>query len=567
MVVTAVMARTHPRSKPLPPPAWLLLWLVPGMASAASDWKTAVGLTVGERFTDNVSLSANDPESAFITEVTPRIGMTRRGKRGQAHLAYGLQGLIYDSGRSEASHDLDAGMQVEPVTGVLKLNGAARVGQHYASRLGQSAAEFYHDVANRVETRTVTLTPSLHNEFFERSLITDASLGLHYASSDSASLSSSSGHTLNLSLRSGPRPQRLTYSGSYNRSSGEASGASTTTLEREQYNIAYAIQRRSRVFLSAGRNASDGINSLSGLGGRYVSTGVVWAPADHYNLTASIGESGGNAAYSLSGAWIPSRKLTLAATLGKRNDANAYSVSGNWVPSVLTQISASAQKNFDNNTFGVDTATNGLSAYGQTSYSLDVRHRLRRAALGLRYHEAVVEASQQLNQAFTSDFYLCPNSIGTGFTTSATQNAENSCFAPGTLIQSTQLLNQTTYNKTWAGTLNFSLGKSALAFTLNQSRRQYLGTATGGGDTQTGATASWSLPVSGRTRTSLGLHWSTAETSGQESDLWSINWLLTHQISPRVSSSFTARHSEQSATGSTGTIKENSVSAQLGMTF
>jgi len=569
VTVTAVMVRRLLRNNVLLRTLWFLAWLLPAGANAASDWKATSGVNLSERYTDNVSLAASGEQSAFITQISPHIGLSRRGKRGSVDLAYSLNELLYDSGQNNLTHDLNANMQVEPVAGVFKLNGNARVGQQYVSQFGPTSQDAYHNVANRVETRSVSLMPSLHNEFFERGLITDASLGLNYASAGSGALASSTSNTLNLALRNGPKPQRLSFSASYNRNSGDSNGVSTSVFESERYNIGYAVYDKTRVFLGGGRNSTQGVAGLQGLGSRYTTVGVNWTPVNYFSLTGTVGRSGSSDSYSLSGNWSPSRKLNLAATVGKRNNAASYSLSGNWAPSVLTNLSASAQKNFDSGTFGVDTANNGLSSYGYTSYALNLNHRVRRAVLGLSYSEAVVDASQQLNQAFTSNVYVCPNDTGGGFTTATTQNAANTCYAPGTLIPNTQLLNQTTYNKTWAGTLNFSLGRSALAFSLSQSSRQYLGTAAGGSDKQTSLGANWSLPLSGRTSTSLGANWSTAEAAAQNqnSDAWSLYGSLAHQISPKVSSSFTARHSEQRTNGATGNIKENTVSAQLGMTF
>lgn len=560
------MASTHLSNKHVIPTSWLLLCMAPGVAIAASDWKVVSGLNLSERYTDNVSLAATGAQSAFITQVSPSIGVSRQGKRGNVNLAYSLNDLLYDNGRNNLTHDLTAGMQVEPITGVFKLNGSARVGQQYASQFAQASPDAYHNVSNRVETRSVTLTPSLHNEFFDRNLITDVSLGLNYASASGNALSTSTSNTLNTSLRNGTRPGRWTYGASYSRNTGDSSTVATSVLESASYNIGYVVYNKTRVFLTGGRNSSQGISGLQGQGSSYKSVGASWAPVNHFSLTASAGESSGSASYSLSGNWSPSRKINLAATAGKRNKASSYSLSGNWTPDALTSLSASAQKNFDSNTFGLDTKNNGLSSYGQTAYALNLSHRVRRAVLGLNYTESVVDASQQLNQSFSTNVYICPNNTG-GFVTALTQNAAGTCYAPGTVIQSTQLVNQTTYNKTWAGTLNFSLGRSALAFSLNQSRRQFISTLAGGEDTQTGVSASWSKPLSGRTSTTLGLNWNTAEAATQQSDSWSLNWSLAHQISPHVSSGLSARHSEQNSNGVAGKVKENTVSAQLGMTF
>lgn len=564
-MVMVVMASTLLSNSALLRPFFILGWLLPAVAVAASDWKVTSGLGLSERFTDNVSLAAGSGQSAFITQISPHVGVSRKGKRGKVNLAYSLTELLYDTGRSNLSHDLNAGLQVEPITGVFKLDGSARIGQQYASQFGPTSLDTYHAVANRVETRSLSLTPSLHNEFFERSLITDASLGLNYASADSGTLGTSTSNTLNLALRNGPRPDRLSYGAGYRRSSGDSIGVAATVFETERYNIGYAVYDKTRIFLNGGSNSTQGIASLQGQGGRYLSGGVNWTPTNYFSLTGTVGQSAGSASYSLSGNWLPSRRINLAATVGKRNKNSAYSLSGSWAPSALTSFSASAQKNFDSAAFGVDTAINGLSNFGRTSYSLNLNHRLRRSTFGLSYRESVVDASQQLNQVFSFTSYLCPNGAG-GFTAEATPIAAD-CIAPGTAIPVTSIVNQTTYNKTWAGTLNYSLGRSALAFSLSQSQRQFIGTAAGGEDKQSTVAASWSLPLSSRTSTTLGANWSTAEAAALESDTWSLNWSLAHRISQHVTSSLYARHSEQQSNGATGNVKENTVSAQLGMTF
>jgi len=583
MVVMAVMANPLLRNNALPRLIWFLASLLPATVFAASDWKVTPSLNMSERYTDNVSLAASGERSSFITQISPEIDVARQGKRGNINVAYGLTDLLYDSGRNNVTHNLNASMQVEPVAGVFTLNGNARVAQQYASqfgptsqlnnaglggslasRFGQTSQYAYNTNSNQVETRSVSLMPSLHDEFFDRALITDASLGLNYASAGSGALRTSTSNALKLSLRNGPRPDRLTYSANYSRNNGDSNGVSTSVFESENYNIGYVVYNKTRAFLSGGRNSTQGVASLQGRGGGYQTGGVTWFPTNYFSLTGTVGESRGSASYSLSSNWSPSRNIDLAATVGKRNNAPSYNLSGSWTPSVLTALSASAQKNFDGATFGVGAPANGLSTYGFTSYALNLNHRVRRALLGLSYTETVVDASQQLNQTAAFPFYLC----GTAFKPVVQNEAMPAGCVPVIVsLPYTQILNQTTYNKTWAGTLNYSLGRSGLAFSLRQSRRQSLGASTGVEDQQTGLTASWSLPISGRTSTTLGWSWSTAEAAAQQSDFWSLNWSLAHQISPHVTSSVNARHSEQKTNGATGNVKENTVSAQLGMTF
>jgi len=545
-----------------------LVLLLPVAAYAASDWKATTGLNLTELYSDNISLVAGGGKSSFVTEVSPHIGLSRQGARGSVNIAYSLNDLLYnhDIGHNNLSNDLNASMQLEPVLGVVHVNGNARVAQQYASQFGPTSADTFHTVANRVETRSVSLTPSLHDEFFERQLITDASLGLNYASSDSGTLGTSTSNTLALSLRSGPKVQQWSWSAAYNRNGADSNGAATTVLESESYNIGYAIAPRTKIFLAGGSNSSQAVTSLQGLGSRYTTGGVAWGPTKFLTLTATGGQSGGAASYGLSADWAPSPRIRLDATAGRRNNAAAYNLSGNWVPSALTSISGTAQKNFDGGTFGVGSSTTGLSNYGFSSYALNLNQRMRRAVFGLSYTESVVDASQQLNQQVTFPFYFCAG--GTFKPVVAGESMPAGCTPVLVQIPFTQILNQTTFDKTWAGTLSYALPKGSLGLTLTQSRRQFISTAGGGTDRSTAVSANWSLPLSSRTSTSLGMTRSTAVAEpNQQSDSWSLYWSLAHQVSPHVTSSLNARHSEQNTNGTTGSIKENTVSAQLVMTF
>lgn len=567
-MVTVAMANTGRSKQALSRSAGFLVCLLPATVFAASDWNVTSGLTLEERYTDNVSLTAGGGASSFVTQITPRIGMARNGKRGRINLAYSLQGLLYDhdAGDANVNHNLLANMQVEPVTGVFTLSSSARVAQQYASQFGPTSTETYHTVANRVGTRSLSLTPNLHNEFFERSVITDVSLPLSYASSDSGVLSTSTSKALNFTMRNGQRPDRLTYALKYNRSSGESNGIPSAGLSSHSYNLGYVVLNKTRVFIAGGHQGSQGISNLRNTGGDFQSIGTTWYPTTYFSLTGTAGRSGDNISYSLSSRWAPSRRINLGATIGKLNDRQSYSLSGSWAPSALTSLSASIQQNFNNVAFGVEGQSTGLSAYGSTSYALALNHRRQRSAFSLNYSESVVEASQQFTQTYTTPVFLCPDGVG-GFTAAAAQNATNTCIAPGTTIPFVQLVNQTTLNKIWAGTYNRQLGRSTLAFTLSQNQRQYLGTGASGGDKQQTATARWTLPLSSRTSTSLGGSWSHAEAIAQDSDTWSIDWSLAHKISTHVTSSVNARHSEQTTNTATGNTKENTVSAQLGMTF
>lgn len=556
----------------------LLCGLWSGGVLAANDWKLQSGVSIEERYTDNVSLTSGGGSGSFVTTITPRANVAHKGKRGNVAVDYNLNALVYDHDpkRNKLNHNLNASLSVDPVVGILQLKGSARVGQQFASQFGPTSQDTYHTTSNRVETRSLSLTPSLHNEFFQRNLITDASLALNYASSDSGALSTSTSNIFNFTARNGPRPGRVTYTATYKRSGGESNGVPSSVFESESFNIGYVIYYRTRLFLATGGDRTKGVSTLDGKATNFQTTGFSWSPSNFLTFTGTAGsDSGGSISSSVSAEWTPNRRLSLSATAGKRRNSTAYSLSGNWTPSPITTLSGTVQKNFSNTEFGVGTPTVGLSNYGTTAYAFTLSHRLRRSGLSLSYSETITEAAQQLNNVATSAFYLCPNGAG-GFTVEATQIAPD-CVTASTQVPTTQLLNETTLQKTWAGTYNYSLGRSAISFTFSQARREFLSTGTtllgtlatgttrAAGDQQTTYSIRYNLPLSTRTVTSFGSAWSNASAADLSSDTWAIDWSLAHQISQHVSSSLSARHSEQSS--NTGTSKENSIAALLGITF
>lgn len=549
-----------------------------GGVLAANDWKLQSGVSIEERYTDNLSLSSGGGSGSFVTSITPRANVAHKGKRGNVTVDYNLNALVYDHDpkRNKLNHNLNASLSVDPVVGILQLKGSARVGQQFASQFGPTSQDTYHTTSNRVETRSLSLTPSLHNEFFQRNLITDASLALNHASSDGSALSTSTSNVFNFTAKNGPRPGRVTYAATFRRSGGQSNGVPSSVFESESFNIGYVIYYRTRLFVARGGNKTKGVATLDGKATRYQTTGFSWSPSNSLTFTGTAGsDSGGSMSSSVSAEWTPNRRLSLSATAGKRRNSTAYSLSGNWTPSPITTLSGTVQKNFSNTEFGVGSPTVGLSNYGTTAYAFTLSHRLRRSGLSLNYSETVTEAAQQLNNVATSAFYLCPNGAG-GFTVEATQIAPD-CVTASTQIPATQLLNETTLQKTWAGTYNYSLGRSAISFTFSQARREFLSTGTTLlGTLATGTTRAtsdllttysirYNLPLSTRTVTSFGSAWTQATAAELSSDSWAIDWSLAHQISQHVSSSLSARHSEQSS--NTGTSKENSIAALLGITF
>lgn len=535
-------------------------------AAQAGDWKLNTGLNLVERYTDNLNLTPGGSD-AFVTEITPRMSLRRQGARGDVSLAYNLNALLYDHdpGNNRIQHGLDATLRVEPIRHVLTLNGAARIAQQSASQFAATATGGYHNNANQVETRTITLQPKLHNEFFDRHVALDMDANLGLASTDSATVNTSSTLAGAFSLRT-RKPDRLSWGlqASANQGRGSGATATTTTTTSQNANVGFAVSRAIKVFAAAGRNGSQNINLLNGRGGTFTTGGVTWSPDLFRSLTLSAGVSGGDPSYGLTGSWSPSPRLNFSATLGRRGNADSYNLSGAWTPSALTRLQASVQKNFDSAEFGSGAVTNGLSAYGFTSYQLSLSQKIRRAALSLSYNEAISNASQQYDLNGLAPYIQCGTELRPAV---AGEAVPEGCTVVAIPVVLPQALNQSTFNKTWTGSVGFNLGKSLFSFSFSQTQRELLG-PTPGSDQSASLGASWSLPLSGRTSTSLTTNWTSAEAATQNSDAWALTWSLNHRLNNRMSGSLTARHSAQNTNvAATGDIAENSISANLGMTF
>lgn len=486
--------------------ALLLACLLPITASAAG-WKFTPTLSLDERFTDNVALSASrEAESSFITEVRPGFRWTGEGARGRFSVDYGLQGLIYshDSDANTTNHQLGASLNSRWLDERLSLDADARVGQRNRSLLGAVGGGNYNTTGNLAETRSASITPGWKSRFGDAAML-EARWRMTYSDSDSENMEASVGHAVNLMLGSGTR------------------------FRKTPWQIGYALNRsgKGRVDADTGERKYFQNESLSARVG-YLQSHKVW-----HKLTVGYDRNNGDDIGSgrVDGTWW---------TLGTQ-----------WSPTTRTTLNLEAGRRYGGNTYGIDFS-----------------HRTRKTAWTLRYVEALVDQYSQITGSDAFDIYLCdgvlvPAPVGSPPPDPVACGATP--VLPAGPNASTSLVSDTSLSQNWYGTASYKTAKSLFSLNLGKSRRQFL--SSGETDDHLRLGGNWSFRASPRVTSTLSLSTSRAESNDRDSRDWSLAWALSRQISRASTGVVEVRRIERSSGGETGPYSENSVSARVNMSF
>src|SRR5947209_1234091 len=137
--------------------------------SLGAKWDVTTDIALRETYTDNVALTS-PPESDLVTQVTPRLRASGRGARFLADVNYAPTVVHYDR-RTESDgifNSLGAFGRVEALERFFFVEGNASVGQSFISPLGPRPTDFSTITNNRIETRTVGLSPYIRGQTAEQ---------------------------------------------------------------------------------------------------------------------------------------------------------------------------------------------------------------------------------------------------------------------------------------------------------------------------------------------------------------------------------------------------------------
>jgi uncharacterized protein (PEP-CTERM system associated) len=134
----------------------------------AADWEITPRIAASELFTDNVALTKENPQSDFITIVSPGISIARKGAaRTRLAVDFGIERTYYleDSTRNETHESLDADLGVEVFEDVFFIDGLAEITQATTSPEGAESGTGITDQSNRTQIFAGTLNPNLRHHF------------------------------------------------------------------------------------------------------------------------------------------------------------------------------------------------------------------------------------------------------------------------------------------------------------------------------------------------------------------------------------------------------------------
>ncbi len=327
-----VMASTANRSSRY---IFLLAFLLPTTGNAG-DWKFTPTISVSERYSDNVSLSTNNPESSFLTEITPGFNLRSQGGKGSLSVDYGLQALLYthDSGANGFNNRLAAKMHTELLDDSFLLDASANISQQSTSLTGATGTENYNTTGNRSETRSASLTPSWRTRFGNTAQF-ETRWQLTYTDSDNGTLSGTTGNSLSLSLNSGSAFNRIPWGLSYRlqNSDGNASADRNSSLSGS---LGYIFSPKTRLTLSLGKDSNNGTTSgFNNASGIFWNLGFSWVPSTRTNLEVTTGHRYSGNSYGLNfthrtrkTTWSLKYSEDITQTFGQVNGEDTYLCQG-----------------------------------------------------------------------------------------------------------------------------------------------------------------------------------------------------------------------------------------------
>jgi len=490
---------------------FLLACLLAAAPAWAGDWKFTSGISLSERFSDNVDLAANgQAESDWITEISPRISMSRAGGRAKANVDYSLQGLLYanDSDRNDLRHNLNGRVNAELAKEWLFLDATARISHELLSLADAGGLGDAVGIGNTTSVGAYSLSPYIKHRFGSAATV-EARLSRDDVFIGDSSLSDTQSTRYQLSAVGGKYLPPLSWSANYSKTDTKNSAASDSGSELASANARYRLSRKFGLLAQASHEKND--------------------------FTGASNRIQDYSSYGFGAFYTPSRLVSMDVLYNDSDNGSFISGSLTLNPTLRTSI----------------IATTSERAYGRT-YSLNLAHRTRKSNWSLRYSDDLTTTQQQFTNFFG---YLCP--VGT-------LPPNPSCIPVFIRYQN----NETYVAKTLIGTVSYTLRRNTFNLSLYNNEREYQSIA--GNDKTRGMQASWSLKPAAHTTFTLSGGVSQNQISGppdREDDLWNLTLRATHQFQTKVSGSVEVRHQERTSDQISGEYAENSVAARLNMSF
>jgi len=127
----------------------------------SGGWAVQPSIALRETYTDNAFPDSTEARHDFITQVTPGIRIEGRTPRLTANFNYAPTGLFFahNSEANDVVNNLSAYANLEALERFFFVEGSGYIAQTYVSPFAPRPADITNTTANRIETRTATLSP------------------------------------------------------------------------------------------------------------------------------------------------------------------------------------------------------------------------------------------------------------------------------------------------------------------------------------------------------------------------------------------------------------------------
>jgi uncharacterized protein (PEP-CTERM system associated) len=259
----------------------------------AAKWDIVPTLSVGETYTDNVSLTPNAlKQGDWVTQVTPGISIAATGARLRFNATYDPEVIYYARGQQndQVFQRGNAVGNAELAKQLLFVDFGANVDQYNASLQAPLTTSNVNTTGNRATVETFFASPYLRREFGSdvqaEARFTDSVVN----SDDPLTLSNSVADRINLGLKSGPAYKLLAWNLDYVRETIHYTSAQDTLTEVITANARRLITPTVGLLAQVGyENYESGVVRLASEERRW-STGFDWTPSPRTHLAATVGQ-------------------------------------------------------------------------------------------------------------------------------------------------------------------------------------------------------------------------------------------------------------------------------------
>jgi len=245
----------------------------------AATWEIEPVISATETYTDNITLSAEDETSEFVSQINPGLYVSAKGRRIQLSGQYSLGYINYwdatYSDRYLNQGRLSANMEL--VKKHLDVVTAVNVSEQVIDPTKTTAFDEQSITDNRTETRTVMLNPTLKNRFgrYADSFLSYRHSRVAYTTKQ---IDPSYDNSLNYSLSSGRWFKKFAWKGNALIQRGRQKNANKTQVNGR---LDYSVLRKWKLFLTGHLQKRNYVNVGADNGRYFVKNeiGIVWTPS------------------------------------------------------------------------------------------------------------------------------------------------------------------------------------------------------------------------------------------------------------------------------------------------